>query len=641
MQTNTITVETLFSFQHRYIVPIFQRGYVWTEESQWKYLWNDIREQAERIGADNPQPGKPLKKHFLGAIVLKQQMIMVGHVTSWEIIDGQQRMLTLQLLLAALRDAIPTSKNGDLKSMLVNLTKNVGRTYDSEEAFKVWPTSAHQGDFKDIIIANSKLDIEGKYSYPFPRLVEAYMFFYSKIDGFLHGEDDSTNSGQDIEIDDTGEAIKEEDKGTVTQRQFDTGKAQELFEAIARQVQLVEIQLGIEDDPQVIFESLNARGVQLEPSDLIRNYIFLFAMRNGYNVDDLYIKWWKEFDDEPGVENSLCFWKQHITQGRLTRSRLDQFLFHYVTYRTGQEITINHVYQEFRDWWDDTITVENMDAELDELKRSSDVYKSLTSENGDGRFDLFAERLRELDTTTVYPLVLWLMENKGRLSTRDLNGCFVDLESYFVRRAICRYTAKNYNRLFLAILNRLRNDIPFNRDKLRSELGRFQDTNDEWPSDDDFRSQLIQTDMYRKLRPIIKIKMVLKSIEMASITSKQEDMPLLDTDRLQIEHVMPQNPRDGDYPYSTSDPGDETLELRRKRLKHSLGNLTLLTDSLNASVSNGPFCDKRPEIAKQSKLLLNAYFQKFLNDFQWDEEAITERGKQLAATVLKIWPGPD
>ena len=106
MKTDRVTVFDLFEKQRRYLVPIFQRGYVWTKEGQWEPLWEDIVDQATIVRESSATTRQSARKHFLGAIVLNQDSTQVRHVAATEIIDGQQRLMTLQILLAALRDVV-------------------------------------------------------------------------------------------------------------------------------------------------------------------------------------------------------------------------------------------------------------------------------------------------------------------------------------------------------------------------------------------------------------------------------------------------------------------------------------------------------------------------------------------------------
>lgn len=417
-------------------------------------------------------------------------------------------------------------------------------------------------------------------------------------------------------------------------------RANLLFEAVMRYVQLVEIQLDAEDDPQVIFETLNYRGVPLEPSDLIRNFIFLYASRHDKDVNSLYSRWWKDYDEASGVVGK--FWKEKERQGRLFRSRLDLFFFHYLTYRIGHDIKIGHLYQEFKDWWDSS-GQRSVEVELEVAKRSSQIFRSLLASDDNNQLGILAQRLRILDTTTVYPFLLWLCEHRDKIASGEFDGILSDIESYIVRRAICRLTPKNYNRIFLALLTKLSKEGLPNRASVRRELVSLEGDSAVWPNNEIFKKSLIYDPLYISIGPK-RVCMALTALELASRTSHQEAQlsPVPINNSLTIEHIMPQGFKPEEWPYPEQESFDkQELESRRQTLLHSLGNLTLLTQPLNSTVSNGPFRVKRPEIAEQSLLILNSYLQSFSDDAAWNERTIVERGQLLANSALRVWEYPE
>ena len=630
MKTDKITVFTLFETQRRYLVPIFQRGYVWTKEQQWEPLWEDIAEQAEFVQIHKGASKNTIRKHFLGAIVLSQVPTIIREVPASEIIDGQQRLLTLQVFLVAFRDTVKDLGDEYLNSTLSRLTNNPPPLNNDDERFKVWPTNAYQQDIRNVMNAGSAQKLAAIYPQrmkrkklvpPLPALIEAYFYYHGAISKFLNDSDENSSILPDQST--SQELLKE--------------RANLLFEAVMRYIQLVEIQLDAEDDPQVIFETLNYRGVPLEPSDLIRNFVFLYASRKDKDVDALYNQYWKDYDEASGVSGK--FWKEKERQGRLNRSRLDLFFFHYLTYRIGHEIKIGHLYQEFKDWWGDS-GERSVETELEAAKRSSIVFRSLLDSDDGQRLGILALRLRILDTTTVYPLLLWLCENRDKTTAEEFNGILADLESYVVRRAICRLTPKNYNRVFLTLLTKLSNEGPPNRASVRRELLLLEGDSAVWPNDETFKRNLVYEPLYDSIGPR-RVRLVLTALELASRTPRQEALPLPINNSLTVEHVMPQGFKPEEWPY----PEHETIdrkeqESRRWTLLHSLGNLTLLTQPLNSEVSNGPFRIKRPEITKQSLLIINSYFQKFSDNDVWNEDRIIERGNRLAESALRVWEYP-
>lgn len=158
----------------------------------------------------------------------------------------------------------------------------------------------------------------------------------------------------------------------------------------------------------------------------------------------------------------------------------------------------------------------------------------------------------------------------------------------------------------------------------------------EWPDDKKFAKAWLEKPLYETLKPM-RCSMLLDAVDRAMRTSKQEAVTI--NGKLTVEHVLPQQWAPPAWPEPPVDASndDETAIERRGRLLHPLGNLTLLTQELNSSVSNGPFAVKRPEIAKQSVLRLNTYFQ---DATTWDEAEIAKRGEKLLEHAKRIWPRP-
>ena len=412
-----------------------------------------------------------------------------------------------------------------------------------------------------------------------------------------------------------------------------------LMNALTRFLELVIIELEERDDPQIIFETLNARGEPLLPFDLVRNFVFLDAARKDEDVNQLYENYWSDFD-KPGGEAS-DFWKAVERQGRLNRSRLDLFLFNYLTYRTAQEVPITHLFPEFRDWWNARTPI--VEDELKALRYSGKVFKTFYQPDLQSRPGVFASRLRALDTSTVYPLLLFLQgQENSSIQSVELNGIITDSESYLIRRMICGLTTKNYNRTFLQLLHGLRTAGHVDRARVRKLLLALTGESVMWPTDDEFKHAWLSRPVYHMLS-VPRIVMVLQALDRYMETSKQEQVSFYGP--LTVEHIMPQNPLPHDWPLmpatTAGDLNHDALMAQRNMLIHTFGNLTLLTQTLNSSISNGPFAKKRPEIAKQSKLRMNAYFQDLSNDDKWTVDSIVRRGTLLFEIAQTVWPRPD
>ncbi len=537
MRSTNLPLFDLFQRQRRYVVPLFQRPYVWEQEEQWDPLWQDIAGRADALLDRDARGSKSdrIGNHFLGAIVLNQIKVYGRQVDTVEVIDGQQRLTTLQIMLAAFRDEVKVSEEKRLADDLARLTENDGVREAEVERFKVWPTNADRRDFEAALTSGSAQGLEAKYPLqrrkyarkpdPRPRLVEAYRFFASRVREFC--------SVTPVE--------QPENAAEAPPPAFSADRAHALFEALRRHIQLVVIELEDDDDPQVIFETLNARGVPLLPSDLIRNFVFLRATQQGENAEDLYSTLWAEYDERPAEADAgkgERFWKQMERQGRVKRTRLDLFMHHYVQYRSAQDLSIGHLFQAFRSWWESTAK-RSVSDELKELRRHSDVFASVLVPDGDGRTALFAKRLQALDTSTVYPvLLLLLVGGKDRVVAGDLDGIVTDLESYLVRRMVCDLGTKNYNRFFLSMLQKLRvSSEPISRATLQQMLLAPDGSAGEWPDDKKFAKAWLEKPLYETLKPM-RCGMLLEAVDRAMRTSKQEVVTI--NGKLTVEHVLPQ-----------------------------------------------------------------------------------------------------
>ena len=620
MKPDKLTVHDLFQRERRYVVPLYQRSYVWNLEEQWEPLWEDIERHAEEcLVADN---NVARHSHFLGAIVLNVAKIVGIAVARSEIIDGQQRLTTLQLFLAALRDyAIELGSKHAGK--LARLTANDDEKPGSEASFKVWPTNSDRLLFRTIMTAKSPqallkaLNRESEADAP--RLAAAYFYFARVIREFVN------------KADGTGEPESRD------QRVFG------LFQALRTALQFIIIELEETDDPQVIFETLNARGQPLLPSDLIRNFVFLQASNDpSINADELYDEYWRPFDDRrqaEAVNGEDRFWHIEERQGRLTRPRIDLFIFHYLVMKTERDLNIGQLFREFRTWRDDN--PQPVETFLADLKARSETFANLISPSGQDRLSVFATRLKALDNSTVYPLLLFILSlPRDRLPLSGRDQILSDLESWLVRRLMCQLTNKNYNRFFVSLLSKVKNthcDAPL-PEVVRAELARSAEVTLNWPDDQEFKTGWLSKPIYVKSRAD-RSAMILRAIEDKMHTSRNEGVTL--TRPLSVEHLLPQKGTLADYPFAATMPLEtgETPDRCRARLINAIGNLTLLTQELNSSISNGPFEAKAKAIVADSDLRLNAWLRTPPIP-EWSEDAIVARGEELFKIASSIWQRP-
>ena len=318
MQANPRNIEKLFAAQSRYVVPMFQRLYVWAENPQWETLWEDVLEKAE-----NRLKGDETNAHYLGALIIEGVKPLSGNeVTRLLLIDGQQRITTLQLLICAFRDFARSQGWMTLERRATRYIENPDADVmdkPDEEIFKVWPTQMNRDVFASLMQAGSLDAVQQKYPLvrrkyqrkPDPRnpLVECYIYFYNKISEWVLGIDSE---------------IVDPDK-----------RASSLLLAIQQDICVVEITLSEGDDSQEIFYSLNSQGRPLSQSDLLRSLIFMRAEKQKQDRDQLFSDYWGEFETP--------FWSLEVKRGGRTYSRLDIALRHFLAAKTGNLVDARRV----------------------------------------------------------------------------------------------------------------------------------------------------------------------------------------------------------------------------------------------------------------------------------------------------------
>jgi hypothetical protein len=192
VKADSITIQDFFQAERRHLVPLYQRPYVWQREEQWEPLWEDLRDLAERTLA-----GRATRPHFLGAIVLDQIRTAVTEVPARLVIDGQQRLTTLQLLMGALREICPAQPDDGLRRRLDCLTRNDDAGAESEQRFKVWPTNVDRPAFAELMDGSAGRSVAQTLEAAWAAaageglLVEAYTYFHEALSGWVReaGED--------------------------------------------------------------------------------------------------------------------------------------------------------------------------------------------------------------------------------------------------------------------------------------------------------------------------------------------------------------------------------------------------------------------------------------------------------------------
>lgn len=624
MKSDTWTIQQVFQGTQQYKVPFYQRAYVWTLKKQWELLWKDIQDKAEeRLAGITPAP------HFLGAIVVEpQELVWMGGVPTAHIIDGQQRLTTLQYVLRGLRLAVRDLDIRNVDTHLGSVLENPNpdtMAVPEVEVFKVWPTFIDQKPFTTTMTAKSLTELKQRYPDHFTQAGN-----FRKI-GIVHPA--------------ALEAVWYFAEWAKAWIQRSGGKAAEaLAMAVLQDLKVVLIRLEKGDDAQVIFETLNGRGAELNATDLIRNHLFMRVDAASESQEDLYNTKWKQFEAPR--------WKVGERRGRITKPRLEWLIYSTIRAETGQEGDLSRLYVDFKDY----AKALSATQQLDRLDTYGHHYIQLIDGQGDLPIARFGRRLRAYDTTTTHPLALKI--STADIDTGEKTAMFNAIVSYIVRRAVCGLTPKNYNNWFMSVLRQLsKGDL--SHAALVNLLSASTSEVARWPDDAEFTNAMVNGPIYSHLvssrLTSVGCRSFLTELEAVLRSPKSEEptIPDLSSD-LDIDHVMPQSwfeywpLRDGTSATSNEAYAAQLAELNgtplddhqaaiRQRVKAipTLGNLTLLNLSVNREAKNKAFPTKKSLLIEHTNLSLNV---KLVGLGEWNEDTIAERGKALAAAALKIYP---
>ena len=603
METQVRTPQMVFMQPQRLIVPLFQRPYVWNEENQWAPLWADVTRVAERL-LGNPH-GKH-QPHFLGAVVLQQVQNQTGSMQERTVIDGQQRLTTLQLLLDALHAELDGVAATQPAMRVEALVTNAEPFWERpEDRFKVWPTNRDRTAFNEVMGAVPPVDYS-RLTNRGARLVAAHRFFAEQAREWLlrNGEEDVAN------------------------------RAVALERSVRELLQIVVIDLTADENAQEIFETLNARGAQLTSADLIKNFIFQRLMESGVDVEAAYEKNWKEFE--------TGFWETEMSFGRIRYSRSSIFLNHWLIARTGEEIVAREVFTRFKLYSDHEADT-TMPELLEQVRRSALVYRSFVeaAANFTGPIDrlgLFAYRTSTLESEVFKPLILLLLDpEQPSIPAAQLLRALDVLESWLVRRMLVRASTSSYTQIAAELITQVRKT---DRDQAGDTIEAFfrnqSVVSRYWPDDDELRTELRGLFAYTRLRRG-RLRMVLEAIEDHRRGWKGTTEGLggqrVPRGKYAIEHVMPRR-WIAHWPL-----GPNTTEAERDQVVHRLGNLTLLTRRLNSKVSNGPWAAKRAALKEHDVLKLNMDLLDAGGEL-WNEESVRRRTNDVIQSIVEIWPVP-
>ncbi|MGO1971421.1 MAG: GmrSD restriction endonuclease domain-containing protein [Propionibacteriaceae bacterium] len=596
METFKRTPLQLFNLPQHFVIPLFQRPYVWKEAEQWEPLWKDIRRVAElRINEPHVNP-----QHFLGAIVLQAHDAGSNRVTTWNVIDGQQRLTTLQLLMDATSAVLTQSGSERFASQLESLTHNSANFIpEGESQLKLRHLNNDHGPFDEVMTAEAPID-HSSLRHSESKIVHAHQYFTTAVMQWLGDPD-------------TGDHQR---------------KAEQLATVLQADLQLVTIELLASENSQEIFETLNARGTPLTAADLVRNFVFQRLEAEGGDTKKAYKEDWP-FETK--------FWAKEISVGRNFVSRSSLFLNQWLTSRMGEEISPQSTFTRFKSYVEHEAG-RQMAHLLPVLKAQAQSYEAwtLTAAQPSGNLsavEMAVYRMQAGGIELLKPLLLWLHEPGRNIPSEAVNRIVAAAESWVIRRQLLRLTGSDLGRIVADIIRTYSHTPPTElADRVIEHLARLNVSSTYWPGDDEIRTALLTEKAYRRF-PRPRLRSFLEAIE--NFYRAETGQPQVERAGFPIEHILPQKWQDT-WPVDSAENEQE----RQERVHH-LGNLTLLTTNLNSKVSNGPWSSKRAALLQHNTIKLTGRLVEETQDREWDEDLIDRRTSQLVETLLKVWPVPD
>ncbi|WRA89928.1 DUF262 and DUF1524 domain-containing protein [Helicobacter pylori] len=535
---------------NQFVIPIYQRLYSWKKE-QCEQLWDDIIKTG---GNDQ------IKGHFIGSILYVRDDDT--HSSPLLIIDGQQRLTTITLLFIALRDHLNDEdeflekfSREKIESYLINSDK------DGDKKFRLILSESDKDTLLSLIDENKRKPSELSL-----KIMENFKLFEEWI-------------------------------------RKNTDKLETIFKGLEK-LMIVWIALKKEkDDPQLIFESMNSKGIELTQTDLIRNYIVMETEVE--KQEDFYNGYWRAMEED---------FKQNETL-------FNQFVKHYLTIKIGKTPNEKRIYEAFKDYRQKKgIEIEDL---LKDLQKYCGFFCQIVfKKEADKDLNKALSFLVDLEMDVIYPLLLELYSDykDGVLSKQDFIPIIALTESYLCRRAVYRPGSGGLNKVFASFTKKINKDQY--RESIKAHFLSLEKTTGKFPKDSEFKDSFITIDFYH----FKKNKYFLERLE--NFDTKEP----VDTQKCNIEHIMPQTLT----PEWQKDLG-ENFEAIHEKYLHTIGNLTLT--GYNAEYSNKSFQEKRDmeKGFKQSSLKLNQNL-KDLESF--GEKEIEKRANDLVDWALKIWTYP-
>jgi alkylated DNA nucleotide flippase Atl1 len=564
------TFRELMTQDRQFRVPLYQRHYRWRTDQQ-DDLWKDIVEQYHAVAhAESDVP-----RHFIGSVVaVEREADPLHDFRHFRIVDGQQRLTTLCMTIAALRDVASRDDASQFDRFNAKYLVNTTEPRESDRWARLVPGDEDAQAYWSVL--TDPANVSGLTA-----IGNAYRFFLRRIG----------------DLRDAGDLQPER-----------------LATTIGDRLSLVFVTVEEGERPHKIFESINATGVGLSESDLLRNYLF---MALGERSNSVYAQHWRPLERSLGTEG---------LEG-LVRDDLQA---------AGEFVKQNQVYRTARSKLEPLAgDLDLLEAEVKKLARSGRYYALFlqpSDPHGAARALGLTPRalkhlgfLRAWGAGTTYPFLLYLYSevDGNRATLEQAESCLEALESFIVRRYLAAVPTNVLNRLFTQLVKALPAGEPIDV-ALRRELSR----DGRWPNDEQVREGVATVHYYSHGRAHQQ-RLVLQRLESELRAEVDVDF---DSAALSIEHIMPQT-LSADWKAELAAAGYDP-QPTFERLGHTLGNLTLT--AWNSALSNRLF-ERKQEILSNSELKLN---EPLVQVTQWGPAQIEERGRFLAGTATALWSAP-
>lgn len=562
---------------NQYVIPFFQRPYVWKKEDC-ESLLEDIVETTEK------NKNNINKEHFIGTIITKFKDDSSQMKAEFHLVDGQQRMTTFSLVLKALANSVDlTQPKANFLVDSINSSLSYKDSY-GDEHFRIVHNRIDKEYFLKVMGSNNETKFDEAEG--LNKIIDTYKFFKNSFSGL---------SNEEILI---------------------------ITQTVLNRFPAISMVLEKQDDEQEIFDTINSLGVKLTTSELLKNFIFSDAP-----TQKLYSSLWEQVFETD--EETIKFWNLKKTAGRVYRENIDVLLYCYLLIEREKDVSLEHLFKDYKEWLVGKTSADKK-LFLESLKMSAEIFSNFPSgtELNNLKFDEIEKRffhvIENLNITTIYPLVLYLYKELN--DSADRLKCLEFLESYLVRRNICKLTTKNYNNLFTSIVKSIKvSKASTIFEALKETINGYTEDTNRFPSDEDVRNGFANSILSNQ-----HAREVLYVIALFQVNTVLRDISKLSSNSFTLEHMMPKM-----WVENWSDrklTSEEKLTRNHKLL--TLGNLTIITGNLNSTLRNSSWKKKRAVLQQHSSLPLTVEYTVL---DKWNEEAIESRATTLYNLAINIW----